>query len=130
MSVTSASLAPYRRSASATVPATRQNMSSGCSVGVPVASLIRYRLLITVRALSFNWASPLGGTAGMGISTTLRGKEREVNKRTTGSALHACASGGFDAGRDSIGIRESAPAFSYPLSSHRVTLSTSRNDGS
>src|SRR6266516_3210879 len=98
MSVTSLSLDPYRRSASATVPATRQNMSSGCSTGVPVASLIRYRLLITVRALSLSWASPWGGTAGIGISYNSPQDKRLVNKRTTDSAQYAWASLGFDAG--------------------------------
>src|SRR6266550_7951259 len=58
-------------------------MSSGCSTGVPVASLIRYRLLITVRALSLSWASPWGGTAGIGISYNSPQDKRVVNKRTT-----------------------------------------------
>src|SRR6266571_5444399 len=92
MSVTSVSLDPYRRSASATVPATRQNMSSGCSTGVPVASLIRYRLLITVRAFTLSWASPWGGTAGIGISYNSPQDKRVVNKKTTHLGQHAWAS--------------------------------------
>src|SRR2546422_204112 len=92
MSATSVSLDPYRRSASATVPATRQNMSSGCSTGVPVASLIRYRLLITVRAFSLSWASPWGGTAGIGISYNSPQDKRVVNKKTTHLGQHALAS--------------------------------------
>ena len=45
------SVAPYRRSASAIVRATRQNRSSGVSTGLPVSSLTRYRFSRTVMAL-------------------------------------------------------------------------------
>src|SRR6267378_5801011 len=67
-------------------------MSSGCSVGVPVPSLIRYLFPITVRALSFNWASPWGGTAGIGMSYNSPQDKRVVNKKTKDSGLHDWAS--------------------------------------
>src|SRR3979411_1933919 len=121
MSVPSLSLDPYRRSASATVPATRQNMSSGCSTGLPVASLIRYRFPITVRAFSLSWASPCGGTAGVGIRYNTPQEERVVKKKTMNSELHAWASDNFDAGTHTTRIRESAPVSSYLTFRQRLT---------
>src|SRR6266480_1025055 len=101
-------------------------MSSGCSTGVPVASLIRYRFPITVRALSLSWASPRGGTAGMGIRYNSPHEEKVVKNKTMDSELHAWASDKFDAGTDTTRIRESAPVWSYLLFTQRLTQSTSR----
>ena len=48
---TASSVAPYLRSASATVRATRQNRSLGVSTGLPPSSFTRYRFSSTVTAL-------------------------------------------------------------------------------
>jgi hypothetical protein len=75
--------------------------------------LIRYRFPITVRALSLSWASPCGGTGGMGIRYNSPQEKRLVKNKTMDSGLHAWASDDFDAGTDTTRIRESAPVRSY-----------------
>ncbi|MGH7485876.1 MAG: hypothetical protein ACREMY_09785, partial [bacterium] len=60
-------------------------------------------------------ASPRGGTTGIGIRYNSPLGEMVVKNKTMESRLHAWAPDGFDAGRHTTRIRESAPVLGYLL---------------
>src|SRR4051812_227656 len=90
--------------------ATRQNISSGVSVGVPASSFLRYRLASTMRAFSLSSARgrSAGASGETGVEVVAGFMDRvlsavlwKTGKTASGERLFAC--GKFGGGVPRVG---------------------------